>query len=275
MSNEGKLPKDLTDEDLPPDQWLTVFKVPEKKKTKVFLHMVHDHLYDACRLLYQKVYQAAPSNGELMTKFARGFAYEYCAAAKADPESHKIAWAVVGGMVLENVKSQKGGLNRKVMKFMSDYGVCVAAGQKDFAVDSYGPTASNLPSKQIEIASQPLYTDWVGEIVDELDRQAHKAGEEIASAKSVLAEKRDLWLRNEGSYSACAPIIAEMDRLRADLQGLKASPSDNEGLIVQKEAEIAVLARVLSMGGVLINAANMKEEVSVMQVLNSYISILL
>lgn len=41
MSMEGKLLKDLTDMDLPPEEWLTVvFKVPQKKKIKVFLHIV-------------------------------------------------------------------------------------------------------------------------------------------------------------------------------------------------------------------------------------------
>ena len=120
---EGKLSKDLNEEDQPPEEWLTIFKAPKKKNTKVFLNMVHDNLYDACRLLYQKVYQAAPSNGELMTKFARGFAFENCAVAKADPKSHKIAWGVVGGMVLDNVKAQWGDLNCKVSKFMSHYGV--------------------------------------------------------------------------------------------------------------------------------------------------------
>ncbi|MCO5583477.1 hypothetical protein L7F22_037388 [Adiantum nelumboides] len=146
------MPKHLTDEDLPPDQshdqWLTVFKVP-KKKCKVFLYMVHDHLYNACCLLYLKIYQAIPSNVEIMTKFARALSTINYAVAKTNPKSHKTAWTVVGGMILDNVKAQKGGLNKKVMKFMTNLYVRVLPGQMDFDVDSYVPTASNLPLEHI------------------------------------------------------------------------------------------------------------------------------
>ena len=267
LSMEGKLPKDLTDEDLPPEQWLTVFKVPEKKNTKLFLHMVHDHLYDACRHLYQKVYQAAPSNREVMAKFARGFAFENCAAAKAAPNSHKIAWAVVGGMVLENVKSQRGGLSRKVSKFMLDYGVVGLLGPSEHVSDSNALTLSTHPAKPSEAASQPLYMEWVNTIAVDLDGQIHAAEAQVESAKVVLIDKRDVWLRNEGSYSAYAPIISEMEKLKAEMEILKASPQENEAAITKMEAEIGVLHRVVSMAGALTTAAQLKEEVYTMQVL--------
>lgn len=65
----------------------------------------------------------------------------------------------------------------------------------------------------------------------------------------VLAEKRDLWLCNEGTYSAYARIIVEMERLREDMEILRASPLENEALILKKEAGIGVLERVVLVAG--------------------------
>ena len=75
--------------------------------------------------------------------------------------------------------------------------------------------------------------------------------------------------KNEGSKSAYAPIIKEMERLTAELEVLKASPQENEATSMKLEAEIGVLHRVVSMGGAVTNAAQMKEEVSTMQVLSN------
>ncbi|MCO5566812.1 hypothetical protein L7F22_020493 [Adiantum nelumboides] len=76
LSIEGKLlklPKKLLDKDIPDEEWLSVFKCLHKKSTKLFLNHVRDEFVDECRLLYQKVYQATPSDGELLAKSARGF----------------------------------------------------------------------------------------------------------------------------------------------------------------------------------------------------------
>ena len=226
--------------------------------------MVHDHLYDACCLLYQKVYQAAPSNGELMTKFARGFVFGNCVAAKADLKSHKIAWAVMGGMVLDNVKAQRGGLNRKVSKFMSNYGVSILHGQTVHVADSCTITLSNHPAKPSEVASRPLYIEGVDIIAKDLDGKIHIAEAKVDSTKMVLVEKKDLWLRNKGSYCTFAPVIKEMERLKAKIDHI--SPQGNEYLILKKETKIAVLGRVVSMAGAMTNAKQTKEEVITMQV---------
>ncbi|MCO5572121.1 hypothetical protein L7F22_025872 [Adiantum nelumboides] len=120
---EEKLPKELSNKDIPNEEWPSVFKCLHKKNIKLFLNHVRDEFVDECRLLYQKVYQATPSNGELLAKFAQGFAYERCLAAASDPIGHRIAWARFDGNVLENCKMQKGGLERKINKFRTDYGL--------------------------------------------------------------------------------------------------------------------------------------------------------
>ncbi|MCO5557790.1 hypothetical protein L7F22_011362, partial [Adiantum nelumboides] len=113
---------------------------------------------------------------------------------------------------------------------------------------------------------------WVDQLAHDLDQQAQKAEENVASAKIVLAEKRDLRLHNEGTFSTCASILAEVESLRVYLHGLKASPTGNAALIAKKEAEIGVLTRVLSMNVGFNDAARMKEEVSAMQLLKSYMN---
>ncbi|MCO5588005.1 hypothetical protein L7F22_041959, partial [Adiantum nelumboides] len=181
---EGQLHKNLTNKDLPPTKWLTFFKEQVKKKTK--LHMVHNHLYNACRLLYQKLYQAAPSNDEIMIKFARGL------------PMRTVQWP-----------------------------------------------------KQILKAIR-LHGHWLG---------GQKA-EEDSSTKTLLAEKCNLWLHNEGSLRTNS---CKLESLRVELHALKASSIENAALIVKKEAEIGVLTRVLSMNTGFNDTARMKEEVSAMQ----------
>ena len=60
-----------------------------------------------------------------------------------------------------------------------------------------------------------LYIERVGRIAKDLNRKIHIAKAKVDSAKMVLAEKRDLWLHNKDIYSAFAPIIKYMERLKA------------------------------------------------------------
>ncbi|MCO5593828.1 hypothetical protein L7F22_047846 [Adiantum nelumboides] len=141
LSLEGKLPRDIADDEILDKDWLTLFKCLHQKNTKLYIFSVREEFVDECRLLYQKVYQAAPSNGELLAKFARGFVYER-SRASSDPDSRGIAWARFGGAVLDNCKLQKGGLERKINKFRADYGIVkLEASNCDVAVSSI-PTIS-------------------------------------------------------------------------------------------------------------------------------------
>ncbi|MCO5606630.1 hypothetical protein L7F22_060818 [Adiantum nelumboides] len=67
------------------------------------------------------------------------------------------------------------------------------------------------------------------------------------------------------SFSTCAPILANVESLKVDLHGLKASSLENKALIAKKEVEIGVLTRVLSMNAGFNYAARMKEEMFAMQ----------
>ena len=52
LSWVGKLPKDLSKEDISKKDWLSIFRVQCVKNTKVFLHMVRSDYRDECGLLY-------------------------------------------------------------------------------------------------------------------------------------------------------------------------------------------------------------------------------
>ena len=69
---------------------------------------------DKCKLLFHKVYQGPPLNNEITYKFAILFAYKRCKAAKQDPDSHQVAWAIFAEQVVENCKKQAWGLQKKM-----------------------------------------------------------------------------------------------------------------------------------------------------------------
>ncbi|MCO5576113.1 hypothetical protein L7F22_029920 [Adiantum nelumboides] len=160
LNLERKLQKDLSDKDIPDEEWLSVFKCLHKKNTKLFFNHVRDEIVDECWFLLQKVYQATPSNGELLAKFARGFVYERCPAATSDPIRHRIGWARFGGSVLENCKMQKGGFERKINKFRTDYGltgvILIEASICDGALSSI-PTMSASKLQPFQAVETPMY----------------------------------------------------------------------------------------------------------------------
>ncbi|MCO5561560.1 hypothetical protein L7F22_015180 [Adiantum nelumboides] len=165
LSLEGKLPRDIVDDEISDKDWLTVFNCLHQKNTKLYISSVREEFVDECRLLYQKVYQAAPSNGELLAKFARGFVYER-SRASSDPDSRRIAWARFGGAVLDNCKLQKGGLERKINKFRADYGIVkLEASNCDVVVSSI-PTISASKLEGRQVVEQPMYMQQVLSIAE-------------------------------------------------------------------------------------------------------------
>ncbi|MCO5614780.1 hypothetical protein L7F22_069064 [Adiantum nelumboides] len=170
LSLEGKLPRDITDDELSDKDWLTVFKCLHQKNTKLYISSVREEFVGECRLLYQKVYQAAPSNGELLAKFARGFVYER-SRASSDPDSRRIAWARFGEAVLDNCKLQKGGLERKINKFHADYGIVkLEASNCDVAVSSI-PTISLSKLEGRRVVEQSMYMQQALSIAEGINKE--------------------------------------------------------------------------------------------------------
>ncbi|MCO5557948.1 hypothetical protein L7F22_011522 [Adiantum nelumboides] len=171
LSLEEKLPKELTNKEIPDEEWLSVFKCLHKKSTKLFFNHVRDELVDECRLLYQKVYQATPSNGELLAKFAQGFVYERCIVAVSDPIGHWIAWERFGGSVLENCEMQKGRLEQKINKFCTDYGLTGVIQIEESICDgalSSIPTMSASRLQPFQAVEMSMYIQLVLSMADGL-----------------------------------------------------------------------------------------------------------
>ncbi|MCO5556460.1 hypothetical protein L7F22_010009 [Adiantum nelumboides] len=122
LSQSGKLWKHLSAGDLPVSKWLTVFDTPKYKGSKIFLNMVKPQFVDECRLLFYRVYQEPPINNEIYLKFATCFVYKKCSAAKADPEAHKIAWALFAEHVILSLKRNPVAWKRKVDAFRDTHG---------------------------------------------------------------------------------------------------------------------------------------------------------
>ncbi|MCO5603566.1 hypothetical protein L7F22_057717 [Adiantum nelumboides] len=249
LSLEGKLLKELLDKYIPDEEWLSVFKCLHKKNTKLFLNHVSDEFVDECRLLYQKVYQATPSNGELLAKFARVFVYERCPATASDPIGHRTAWARFGGKVLENCKMQKGGLERKINKFRTNYGLTgviqIEASICDGALSSM-PTMLASKLQPFQAVEMPMYIQLVLSMADGLSDQKNEQKRLLGEVKLQLQEKRDLCLKNEGHFSTYSDFYRVLDQLNKELEVLKTSPDSDPREVDHKEVEVTVITKMLS-----------------------------
>ncbi|MCO5584288.1 hypothetical protein L7F22_038212 [Adiantum nelumboides] len=263
LSLEGKLPRDIADDEISDKDWLTVFKCLHQKNTKLYISSVREEFVDECRLLYQKVYQAAPSNGELLAKFARGFVYER-SRASSDPDSRRIAWARFGGAVLDNCKLQKGGLERKINKFRADHGIVkLEASNCDVAVSSI-PTISASKLEGRQVVEQPMYTQQVLSIAEGISKELDQQQEQLAKVEVQLQQKRDVSLRNEGLSSAYSGLYTELEELK-ELEHLKNSPDATPRDIDCKELEVQAITKVLAKVGASSESLNMKQDLDALQ----------
>ncbi|MCO5592629.1 hypothetical protein L7F22_046632 [Adiantum nelumboides] len=146
----------------------------------------------------EKVYQAIPSNGELLAKYARGLVYKRCPSAASDPIGHRIARARFGGSVLESCKMQKGGLERKVNKFHTDYGLTgviqIEASICDGALSSI-PTMLASKLHPFQAVETPMYIQLVLSMEDGLSDQENEQkrllGKGVGPAKQGAGEHHD------------------------------------------------------------------------------------
>ncbi|MCO5579377.1 hypothetical protein L7F22_033232 [Adiantum nelumboides] len=236
LSLEGKLPRDIADDEISDKDWLTAFKCLHQKNTKLYISSVREEFVDECRLLYQKVYQAAPSNGELLAKFARGFVHER-SRASSDPDSRCIAWARFGGAVLDNCKLQKGGLEKKINKFRADYGIVkLEASNYDVAVSSI-PTISASKLEGRQVVEQPMYMQQVLSIAEGINKELDQQQEQLA----------------------------KLEELKKELEHLKNLPDATPRDIDCKELEVQAITKVLTKVGASSESLNMKQDLDALQ----------
>lgn len=273
LSLEGKLHQNLSLEDLPDKEWLSVFSRKRDKGMKLFLHMLQPGFVDECRLLYHKVYQAPPMNNEIMLKFATLFAYEKCTAAKKDPAGHKVAWAVFGEQVVEHCKRLPGGIEKKVNKWMEDNktdagpSICSqvnAPEQKPIKkeVDT-AHSSLVLASKSIIIGIQVAAAE---EMASRRLSKIEEIKNVLVSKRAELEQRRESMWKSEGASSAAALLYAQLEKLKAKHVKLKETSSASQEDIKNDVVRMSALEDALDVLGVDKSMSSAKSELELLEV---------
>ncbi len=71
-----------------------------------------------------------------------------------------------------------------------------------------------------------------------LSAQENEQKRQLDEVSVQLQEKRDLWLRNEGHFSAYSHFYKELDQLNKELEVLKTSSDSDPREVDHKEVEI-------------------------------------
>ena len=268
LSLVGKLYQHLSQSDLPDSEWLTVFSRIRGKGAKLFLNMLRPEYVDECRLLFHKVYQGPPMNKEITYKFAILFAYERCQAAKQDPDSHQVAWAIFAEQVVENCKKQPGGLQRKMNSWKEMNGIAAtfshpqsSKGVKQEPDDVHSCHVLASDTRRIQIA--------VSCAKDKIERRALKLDElksSLISKQGELQSRHESLLKIEGSSSAADVLASELEKLKTKEQEMKEASNVDPECLKEVANQISALSDALTLLGVSNAMATIKSEVAVLQV---------
>ena len=267
LSLEGKLPKDLIDEDLPPEQWLTVFKYNPQKNSKIYLNHLQPHLVEDCRFLFSKVYQGPPSCGELTNKFARCYAFEKCHATKKDPVGHRVAWARFGEGVLQMIASRNGGLDRKVEAWRRQNGSVLQSVKKARMTQS-GSNICTEPEQGSRGAVADYLPDLEALLQRILKRVSYLGSSNLTDLRaSIQANKDQLLLVYEGKQGVAKSLMEDISILEARIGLLRQQIPIPDEEIREVEAELAASRRLLQRHGVSENIQKLQAEVQQQEVL--------
>ncbi|MCO5570856.1 hypothetical protein L7F22_024584 [Adiantum nelumboides] len=231
--------------DLPESEWLTVFDTPKYKGSKIFLNMVKPQFVNECRLLFYRVYQELPRNNEIYLKFATCFVYRRCSAAKADPEAHKIAWALFAENVILRLKRNPVAWKRKVDAFRDTHG--------PINVITIGDSMPG-PSMQADVKGtpEPCFMSSVikklhAKILDiQSNTKAKVLKNVLKEKKAEFLNKRDALIRRETTASVASMIQTEITSLQTRYGALKEANATVEQLAAV-EAQVTAMSNVVKL----------------------------
>ncbi|MCO5578422.1 hypothetical protein L7F22_032264 [Adiantum nelumboides] len=207
--------------------------------------MVKPQFVGECRLLFYRVYQEPPKNNEIYLKFATCFIYERCYAAKAYPEAHKIAWALVAENVTLSLKRNPIAWKRKV----------------DALRDTHGPinvitTSDSMPgpSMQADVKGRPescvmssVIKKLCAKILDiQSNNKAKVLKNELKEKKVEFLNKRDALIRREAIASAASMIQTKITSLQTRYGTLKGANAIAEQLAAL-EAQITTMSSAVKL----------------------------
>lgn len=269
LSMEGVLAKDISDKDLSDDQYITVFKQLHKPGAKIFLNHVQPRLYEDCRLLYHKVYQAPPSCGEITTKFARCYAFEKCHAATKKPADHQVAWARFGENVLNTCASQKGGLERKVESWRRANGVSNETLPSSAKKPRLTQSGSNICTEADPLLRRVEIPDYVADlesIVERAPQTCLSIADRMKELRASLKLKNEALLRYEGSNAVAKRLKDDIEAFELQLAQLKQQSPCDADEIRELEADLGASRRMLRRLGVSDDMDKLEKEVELQQV---------
>ncbi|MCO5546969.1 hypothetical protein L7F22_000408 [Adiantum nelumboides] len=207
--------------------------------------MVKPQFVDECRPLFYRVYQEPPKNNEIYLKFATCFVYERCSAAKADPETHKIAWALFVEIVILSFKHNPVAWKRKIDAFRDTHG--------PINVITTGDSMPG-PSMQADVKGrpEPCFMSSVNKKlrVKILDIQSNNKAKvlknELKEKKAKFLNKRDSLICRETTTSAASMIQREITSLQTRYATLKGANATTEQLAVV-EAQTTAMSNAVKL----------------------------
>ncbi|MCO5597744.1 hypothetical protein L7F22_051825 [Adiantum nelumboides] len=207
--------------------------------------MVKLQFVDECKLLFYRVYQEPPKNNEIYLKFATCFVYKRCSAAKADPEAHKIAWALFAENIILSLKRNPVAWKRKVDAFRDTHG--------PINVITTGDSMPG-PSMQADVKGrlEPCFMSSVikklcAKILDiQSSNKAKVLKNELKEKKAEFLNKRDALIRREATASAASMIQTEITSLQTRYGTLKGENATTEQLAAV-EAQITIMSNAIKL----------------------------
>ena len=280
LSLEGKVARDLSECDLPDDQWLTVFQHRYQKNAKVYLHHLQPCFTDDCRLLFHKVYQGPPSCGEITAKFARCYAFEKCHAAKKDPAGHKIAWARFGESVLSMCSSKPGGLDRKVENWKRANGAFPGGLLGSNKKRQYTPGASNMCNIEEDkvLQFETVAVDYISDldaIACGISTSSTQKLNRLSELRVGLQQKKESLLRFEGSNAVTKKINEDILLFEQRLDELHRQVPCDVYEIKDVEANLNASERMLRRLGGTAEMKNLALEMEIEQVFLHMVTLVL
>ncbi|MCO5576693.1 hypothetical protein L7F22_030508 [Adiantum nelumboides] len=194
-------------------------------------------------LLFYRVYQEPPRNNEIYLKFATCFIYERFSAAKADPEAHKMAWALFTENVILILKRNPIAWKRKVDAFRDIHGPINVITTSD---------SMPGPSMQADVKGSPESCFMSFEIdklhAKILDIQSNNKAKvlknELKEKKAEFLNKRDALTHREATASAASMIQTEITSLQTRYGTLKRENATAEQL-AGVEAQITAMSNAI------------------------------
>ena len=230
--------------------------------------MLHPEYVDECKLLFHKVYQGPPLNNEITYKFAILFAYERCKAAKQDPNSHQVAWAVFAEQVVENCKKQAGGLQKKMNSWNEMNGFeTIFSHPQPFKgikkepddVHSCHVMASDTRRNQIAVA-------YVKEMIERRALKLDQLKSSLISKQGELQSRHESLLKIEGSSSVAAVLASKFEKLKTKEQEMKEESNVHPECLKEVANQMSALSDALTLLGVGTAMVAIKSEVALLQV---------